>query len=162
MSSDTPSKADMTLDLKGLTCPAPLLGAKRLFDDLTEGQTLLLISDCPGTQDDLFAWANQTGNQVLSTVKNADGSRGFYVQKGKAAQPKPNAVLDMRGTTCPGPIVEAKKMLTAMPAGEVLELISNCAGVKDDIVGWAQTTGIKLLHTVELGGGDFAFYMARS
>lgn len=158
----TDIKADVVLDLKGLTCPAPLLGAKRLFDDLSEGQVLLLVSDCPGTQDDLFAWARQTGNQVLGTVKNPDGGQGFYLKKGKATLPKANAVLDMRGTTCPGPIVEGKKMLSAMAAGEVLELISNCPGVKDDLVSWAHSTGIKLLATVELGGNDFAFYMSRS
>ena len=155
-------KADITLDMKGLTCPAPLIGAKRLFDDLTEGQVLLLVSDCPGTQDDLFSWARLTGNEVLSTAKNADGSQNFFVRKGKAILPKPNAVLDMRGTLCPGPIVEAKKMLSSMAPGEVLELISNCPGVKDDIVGWASATHTPLLQTVELGGGDFAFYMKRS
>jgi len=155
-------KADITLDMKGLSCPAPLVGAKRLFDDIQEGQVLLLVSDCPGTQDDLFAWAKKTGNQVLNTVKNSDGSHSFYVKKGHDTAPKANAVLDMRGTTCPGPIVEAKKMLSAMPAGEVLELISNCAGVKDDIVGWAKITGIKMIHTVELGGGDYAFYMSHA
>ena len=158
---DTPNKADVVLDLKGLSCPAPLVGAKRLFDDLSEGQVLLLISDCPGTQDDLFAWARQTGNEVLATVKNPEGGQGYYVRKGKSILPKANAMLDMRGTTCPGPIVEARKMLSAMATGEVLELISNCPGVKDDIVSWAHSTGIKLMHTAELGGGDFAFYMAR-
>lgn len=155
-------KADLTLDMTGLSCPGPLVGAKRMFDDLIEGQVLLLLSDCPGTHDDLIAWAKQTGNQVLSSSKNANGSTSFYVKKGKASLPKPNAVLDMRGTICPGPIVEAKKMLSSMASGEVLELISNCPGVKDDIVGWAAMTHTPLLNTVELGGGDFAFYMKRA
>ncbi|MBK8118859.1 MAG: sulfurtransferase TusA family protein [Sulfuritalea sp.] len=45
--------ATVTLDVCGLPCPAPLLGAKKLIDDLQPGQTLRLISDCPGTADDL-------------------------------------------------------------------------------------------------------------
>jgi TusA-related sulfurtransferase len=49
--------ATVTLDTSGLPCPAPLLGAKKLVDDLQPGQTLKLISDCQGTADDLFAWA---------------------------------------------------------------------------------------------------------
>jgi TusA-related sulfurtransferase len=52
-----PEIATVTLDVCGLPCPAPLLGAKKLVDDLQPGQTLRLISDCPGTADDLFAWA---------------------------------------------------------------------------------------------------------
>ena len=45
----------VTIDLSGMPCPAPLLGAKKIIDDLQPGQTMRLISDCPGTSDDLFA-----------------------------------------------------------------------------------------------------------
>mgnify|MGYP000887720822 CR=1 FL=1 len=44
---------NVVLDMKGLSCPKPLIGAKRMVDELAAGQVLLLISDCPGTQDDL-------------------------------------------------------------------------------------------------------------
>jgi TusA-related sulfurtransferase len=47
-----PEIATVTLDVCGLPCPAPLLGAKKLIDDLQPGQTLRLVSDCPGTADD--------------------------------------------------------------------------------------------------------------
>ena len=47
-------KPTMTLDMRGTSCPAPLLGAKRLIDAMKPGEGLLLLSDCPGTQDDLF------------------------------------------------------------------------------------------------------------
>src|SRR5512137_791411 len=57
--------ANVVLDMKGLSCPKPLIGAKRMVDELAAGQILLLVSDCPGTKDDLFAWAKQTGNQIL-------------------------------------------------------------------------------------------------
>ena len=62
-------KVNVVLDMKGLSCPRPLIGAKRMVDELTAGQVLLLVSDCPGTQDDLFAWAKQTGNQILKTER---------------------------------------------------------------------------------------------
>jgi len=154
-------KPDVTLDLKGLICPGPLLGAKRLLDELAEGQVLLLLSDCPGTQDDLFSWTRQTGNQIVATLKNADGSQGFYLRKGQLRQPRANAVLDMRGASCPGPIVEARKVLAGMQPGEVLKLVSNCPGVKGDIAGWAMATGMTLLNVVEVGAGDYEFYIAR-
>jgi TusA-related sulfurtransferase len=95
-------------------------------------------------------------------VKNADGSQGFYLRKGLLRQPRANVVLDMRGVSCPGPIVEAKKVLYGMQSGEVLKLVSNCPGVKDDITGWAQATGMTLLNAVEVGAGDYEFYIARA
>ncbi len=152
---------NVTLDLKGLTCPGPLLGAKRMVDDLDPGQILLLVSDCPGTPDDLFAWAKQTGNQVLSTEKQASGGTGYYIQKGKASAHKVNVLLDIRGVHCPGPIVEAKKLLNGMNSGEVLKLISNCPGIRSDITGWAAQTGMKIVDTVESSSGEFEFFIQK-
>ena len=55
MTDDHPLQPTVTLDMRGTSCPAPLLGAKRIVDDLRPGQVMLLYSDCPGTQDDLFS-----------------------------------------------------------------------------------------------------------
>lgn len=155
--------ANAVLDLKGLTCPAPLLGAKKLVDDLREGQILLLISDCKGTQDDLFAWAKQTGNQVLKTEPVPAGGTGYYIMKGKERKTiKANVLLDIRGVVCPGPIVEAKKLLNGMKAGEVLKLVSNCPGIHADITSWAATTGMKLLDSVKIAADDYEFYIQKT
>lgn len=151
----------MVLDMKGMTCPAPLLGAKRLVDDLQTGQVLLLISDCKGTQDDLFAWAKQTGNQVVKSAQMPDGGTGYYIQKGKDKAFSANATLDIRGVACPGPIVEAKKLLNGMKSGEVLKLVSNCPGIHADITSWASTTGLKLLDTVKIAAEDYEFYIQK-
>jgi TusA-related sulfurtransferase len=152
--------ANVVLDMKGLTCPGPLLSAKRMVDDLEAGQILLLVSDCPGTQDDLFAWAKQTGNQVLKTEKRPDGGTGYYIQKGRNAH-KANVLLDIRGVACPGPVVEAKKLLNGMKAGEVLQLVSDCPGIRSDITDWAETTGMKILDTVEIAAGEYEFYIQK-
>jgi TusA-related sulfurtransferase len=153
--------ANVTLDMKGLTCPGPLLGAKRLVDDLETGQILLLVSDCPGTKDDLLAWAKQTGNALLKTEKMPEGGTGFYIQKGQHASIRANVTLDIRGVVCPGPIVEAKKLLNGMSAGEVLKLISNCPGIKSDIVGWAAATHMELAETLETAPGEYEFYIRK-
>jgi TusA-related sulfurtransferase len=153
--------ANVTLDMRGLTCPAPLLGAKRVIDDLKNEQILLLLSDCPGTKDDLFAWAEQTGNDVLKTEARPDGGTGYYVMKGKGAEHKANVILDIRGVLCPGPIVEAKKLLNGMNSGEILKLISNCPGIRSDIVGWADTTRVKILNTVETAAGEYEFFLQK-
>lgn len=155
------TQANIVLDVKGLTCPGPLLGAKSMVDDLETGQVLLLISDCPGTHDDLLAWTKQTGNQVLKADKMPDGATGYYIQKGKRHGHKVNVLLDIRGVHCPGPIVEAKKLLDGMKSGEVLKLISNCPGIRSDITGWADATGMQIIDTIEVASGEYEFYVRK-
>jgi len=153
--------SDVFLDLKGLTCPGPLLGAKRMLDSLESGQILLLVSDCPGTHDDLLAWIRQTGNQLLRTEKMKEGGTGYYLQKGRTLPHQAHAVLDMRGVTCPGPIVEAKRLLSGMQQKEILKLISNCPGIRSDITGWASATHMTILDTVETAAGEYEFYIRK-
>lgn len=153
--------ANIKLDMRGQTCPAPLLGAKRVVDDLNAEQILLLISDCPGTKDDLFSWAAQTHNNVLKTEPMPDGGTGYYIVKGKGAMHQANVILDIRGVLCPGPIVEAKKLLNGMNSGEILKLVSNCPGIRSDIVGWADMTHVKITSTVEVAAGEYEFYLQK-
>lgn len=157
----TPTPA-VTLDMSGLSCPAPLLGAKKLMDELQPGQVLLLISTCPGTSDDLFAWVKYTDNQITSTVRLDDNKTGYYVRKGKAGpHPRPNAVLDTRGSVCPGPVVEAKKLLDAMQPGEVLQLITNCPGAPADVNAWVKTRALELAGMHESARGEFVFFIRK-
>jgi TusA-related sulfurtransferase len=153
--------ANVKLDLRGLTCPAPLLGAKQVVNDLKNEQIVLLLSDCPGTRDDLFAWAEQTHNQVLKTEAMPDGGTGYYIMKGKGEARKANVILDIRGVVCPGPIVEAKKLLNGMNSGEVLKLVSNCPGIHSDIMGWANSTGVKIIDTIEVAAGEHEFFLQK-
>ena len=159
MAAPTPA---VTLDMSGMSCPAPLLGAKKILDDLLPGQVLLLISNCPGTSDDLFAWVKYTDHQIASTVKQGDDKTGYYIRKGKAAnRPPPNAVLDIRGVSCPGPILEAKKLLDAMQPGEVLQLISNCPGSPADVSAWVRSRSLELAGMHESTRGEYQFYIRK-
>ena len=154
--------ANVTLDMRGLTCPTQLLGAKFVVNDLKNEQILLLISDCPGTKDDLFSWAEQTHNKVLKTKAMPDGGTGYYIMKGLGAAHQANVILDIRGVLCPGPIVEAKKLLNGMNAGEILKLVSNCPGIRSDIVGWADMTGVKIIDTIEVSAGEYEFFLQKT
>ncbi|MDP2822606.1 MAG: sulfurtransferase TusA family protein [Sulfuritalea sp.] len=156
--------ATVTLDVSGLPCPAPLLGAKKLIDDLQPGQTLRLISDCPGTADDLFSWAKVTGNVVLGSEKLATGKSAYLIQRagGADATPIAHVTLDMRGVSCPGPIVQAKKLLEGMKAGEVLQLVSDCPGSADDIASWTRAGAADLLFSHESGRGVHEFYLRKA
>ncbi|MGB0126747.1 MAG: sulfurtransferase TusA family protein [Rhodocyclaceae bacterium] len=155
-------KPSVTLDMSGLTCPAPLLGAKKVVDDLKAGESLLLISDCPGTGDDLNAWANLTGNEVASAESLGGQKTGYLIRKGGAAHPSANVTLDIRGVSCPGPILEAKKILDGMAAGEVLLLISDCPGSPSDVEAWSRTSShIVLASKREAGRGTHEFYLRK-
>ena len=153
----------VTLDLCGLNCPAPLLGAKHVVDDLQPGQTMQLISDCPGTPDDLFAWSRHTGNEVIATDKLGGRKVAYTIKRGAsgAGRPTPNVTLDMSGVSCPGPIIEAKKLLDGMKAGEVLLLVSNCPGAPDDVRSWTRSTGLELLAKQEVAPGSYEFFIRK-
>ena len=161
MTESTVTRASVTLDMRGTTCPAPLLGAKKLVDDLKPGEVLVLLSDCPGTQDDLFAWAKYTGNHIARTERLPDGGHAYHIERGRSQHPAANAVLDLRGATCPGPIVEAKKLLNGMRAGETLKLVSNCPGIRADVADWVKATGLELVAAEEIAAGEFEFYLRK-
>ncbi len=154
----------VTLDLCGLTCPAPLLGAKHVIDDLQPGQTMQLISDCPGTPDDLFAWSRHTGNEVIATDKLGGRKVAYTIKRGArgAPRPAPNVTLDIRGVSCPGPILEAKKLLDGMKTGEVLLLVSNCPGAPDDVASWVRSTRLELVAKQETVPGTYEFFIRKA
>jgi TusA-related sulfurtransferase len=156
-------KPAVTIDMSGMPCPAPLLGAKKIIDDLQPGQTMLLLSDCPGTSDDLFAWCKFTGNEMLATTKQADGKTAYTLRKAGGAQTTPIAhvTLDMRGVSCPGPILEAKKLLDGMKAGEVLQLVSDCPGSVADIEAWDRAAAVELLAKLPMARGAHEFYLRK-
>lgn len=161
MADEMQVEANVRLDLKGHSCPGPIIGAKRMIDSLQAGEVLLLISDCPGTKDDLYVWANNTGNRVLKTERFADGSSGYYIQRGDQRSREANVSLDMRGAVCPGPILEAKKLVDGMKSGEILRLVSNCPGTRDDVEGWARATGLGIVEVVQVGASEFEFFIRK-
>ncbi len=161
MSDALSLRPGVTLDLSGVSCPGPIIGAKKIVMELAEGEVLLLISDCPATSDELHTWAERTGNQVVRTERRDSGATGYYVRRGRRSQPGANISLDMRGTTCPGPILEAKKVLEGMAAGEVLKLVSNCPGARADVEDWARVTGHPLEDVVESGQHEWEFYLRK-
>ena len=150
------------LDMTGLSCPLPLLGAKKILDDLPDGQHMVLISDCPGTDDDLRAWAGFTGHEVIATERLSGRRTAFTIRRGAATVPSAaNVVLDMRGAPCLGPIAEARRLLDGMHAGEVLVLLSNCPGVTDDVDALTRSSDVRLVDRYETSPGDYEFYLSR-
>ena len=69
--------------------------------------------------------------------------------------------LDICGVSCPGPIIEAKKLLDGMKAAEILRLISNCPGSPDDVNSWVRSTGLELLAKQEVAPGTYEFFIRK-
>ncbi|MFA9516707.1 sulfurtransferase TusA family protein [Halopenitus sp. H-Gu1] len=60
--------------------------------------------------------------------------------------------LDVKGESCPMPVVKTKGAIDDLAVGEVLEVLATDAGSLSDIEGWADgTAGVELLEQVEDG-----------
>lgn len=65
---------------------------------------------------------------------------------------KVSKVVDARGTACPGPILAAKKSITEVKAGEVMEVLATDSGSQKDIPAWAKKMGHEFLGVIEEAG----------
>lgn len=68
------------LDARGLNCPLPILKTKKSLADMTSGQVLKVVSTDCGSVKDMQAFANQTGNQLISQSE-ANGEYVFFMKK---------------------------------------------------------------------------------
>jgi len=63
-----------TLDLKGLSCPLPIVKTAVAFKTLRRGEVVEVLATDPGSVADFAAWCRSTGNELLAHA--ADG--GIY------------------------------------------------------------------------------------
>ncbi len=66
-------------------------------------------------------------------------------------------VVDARGSACPGPLLEAKKGIGAVPVGNVLEIWSSDPVTKTDIGAWSAKVGHAFLGTLPAEGYERVF-----
>lgn len=71
---------DKELDARGLNCPMPILRTKKSLAELQAGQVLKVVSSDPGSVKDMQAFANQTGNELLSSSEGS-GEYVFFMRK---------------------------------------------------------------------------------
>lgn len=71
---------DKELDARGLNCPLPILKTKKSLADMTSGQVLKVVSTDVGSIKDMQAFANQTGNALVSSTEE-NGEYVFLMQK---------------------------------------------------------------------------------
>lgn len=53
------------LDARGLTCPLPILRAKKALSGMKSGELLRVVATDPNAARDFQAFARQTGNELV-------------------------------------------------------------------------------------------------
>ncbi len=72
----------------------------------------------------------------------------------------PDDSLDVRGLSCPLPILKTKERLAAMASGEVLEILATDTDSAAHIPAFCKKVGHELLDIVE-EGGLLTFYIKK-
>lgn len=74
------SEANVTLDLKGLSCPMPVVKTKKALDSMHSGQVLFVEATDKGSKADIPAMLKRTGNELLE-VQEAGNVYAFFIKK---------------------------------------------------------------------------------
>jgi TusA-related sulfurtransferase len=69
--------------------------------------------------------------------------------------------LDCIGLNCPMPIVKTSKKMKELSSGQVLEILADDEGIKEDMPAWCNTTGNEFLG-VEEEGNTIKVYVKKS
>ena len=152
-------KPQITLDLNGLASPGPLPSLRRAMRSLEEGQVLLLVSDYPSMENDLYVWTKQTNNQLLFIDRTRSKGFGFYILKGDL-WPVERSV-DVTGYPCPIPVLEANKAIAQIKSDQNIKLLSDCKASPTEVSTWVKSTGHKLLGMTEDSRGVYRYYIKK-
>ena len=74
---------------------------------------------------------------------------------------KADETLDCIGLYCPIPIANTANKLKELEKGQVLEVLSDDEGIKEDMPAWCKVTGNELLG-IEEEAGQYKVYVRKS
>jgi tRNA 2-thiouridine synthesizing protein A len=69
-----------TLDLKGLSCPMPIVKTAQTMKGLTSGDLVEVFATDPGSVPDFAAWCTSTGNELVESTES-DGVYRYVIRK---------------------------------------------------------------------------------
>jgi tRNA 2-thiouridine synthesizing protein A len=69
-----------TLDLKGLSCPLPIVKTAQAMKELQSGDLLEALATDPGSVPDFSAWCRSTGNELVEQTQG-EGVFRFVIRK---------------------------------------------------------------------------------
>jgi len=64
-----------TLDVRGMTCPLPVLKANKALRALAPGALLAVLATDPAAVKDFHAYAQETGHELLSWADEGEAFR---------------------------------------------------------------------------------------
>ncbi len=67
-------------------------------------------------------------------------------------QLKIDEVVDARGTSCPGPILAAKKAIGKVPNDGIMQVLATDSGTLKDLPAWCKKMGHEFLGSLEEQG----------
>lgn len=70
-------------------------------------------------------------------------------------------VTDTRGLTCPMPLLKTKKALKEIGSGEILEIIGNDPGSKNDIPEFGNKAGNEFVGMVDVEEGYTRYFIRK-
>ena len=70
-----------TLDVKGASCPMPVVKTKSAIDGLGEGEVLEVLATDPGSMSDIDGWASGTDGVELLDQTEGEDVYTHYVRK---------------------------------------------------------------------------------
>ena len=70
----------MSLNLKGMSCPLPIIKTAKAMKDMPPGQLVEVFATDPGSVPDFKAWAQATGNPLVDSSEEA-GVFHFILKK---------------------------------------------------------------------------------
>jgi tRNA 2-thiouridine synthesizing protein A len=62
----------MSLNLKGLACPLPVVKTAKAIKGMAPGQLLEVFATDPGSVPDFKAWSRATGNPLVESSQEGD------------------------------------------------------------------------------------------
>jgi TusA-related sulfurtransferase len=74
---------------------------------------------------------------------------------------KADETLDCVGLYCPMPIANTANKLKELEVGQVLEVLADDEGIKEDMPAWCRTTGHELLG-MEEEAGQYKVYVKKT
>ena len=73
--------ADYELDLRGLSCPLPVMRMRKKMDSISSGQTLRVLSSEPDSILDFQSYVKSSGDTLLKSNKTPEGDFEFLLKR---------------------------------------------------------------------------------
>lgn len=74
--------SDTVLDARGLTCPLPILRARKVLQGVPEGGVVAVLATDPASVSDFQTFCRQTGHVLMEYRQEPEGVFFYRIRKG--------------------------------------------------------------------------------